>query len=86
MAALGAGLASLIAFHKCNHKAKYIMRLINRYRTLSIGFACWLYVQLIRHSYQFGQRFGFHLEHHTSSVNFDGLFSSAKISASLFVE
>src|SRR5271170_1073450 len=52
----------------------------------SIGFARWPDAQLICHTDQFSQRFGFHLQHHPSPVNFDGFFGSAKIGASLFVE
>jgi len=51
-----------------------------------MSFVCWPDMELIRHSHQFSKRFGLHLEHHPSSVNFDGLFGSAEIGASLFVE
>jgi hypothetical protein len=43
-------------------------------------------VQLIRHTHQLSQRFGVHLEHHSSSVNFDRLFTGAKLRRHLFVE
>lgn len=55
-------------------------------RGLSIGFACRSDVQLIRHSHQFSQRSGFHLEHHTGPVNFDGLLAGTELDARLFVE
>jgi hypothetical protein len=42
-------------------------------------------MQLIRHSHEFSQRFGFHLEHYPTAVNFDCLFGSAKLGARLFV-
>src|SRR5579862_3200163 len=54
--------------------------------TFSIGFACWPDVQLIRHSNQFGERFGFHLHHHAGPVNFNGLLAGTEVSARLFVE
>ena len=53
---------------------------------LSISFACGPDAQLICHTYQFGQRFGFHLRHHPSSVSFYCPFGNAEIGASLFVE
>lgn len=43
-------------------------------------------MQLIRHSHQFSQGRGVHLEHHAGPVNFDGLFAGAELDARLFVE
>src|SRR5271155_783921 len=52
----------------------------------SVHFACWPDMQLIRHSHEFSQRFGLHLEHHPSPLNFDCPFGSAEFGACLFVE
>src|SRR5271163_892911 len=53
---------------------------------LSIGFGCLPDMELIRHSDQFSERFGFHLGHHMGPLGLDGPFSSAELRASLFVE
>jgi len=58
----------------------------NKGDVLSRGFVCCADVQLIRHTHQFSERFGLHLEHHPAPLNFDGPFTSAELGARLFVE
>src|SRR5271154_4424526 len=52
----------------------------------STGFACWPDTQLIRHTHQFSERFGFHLGHHMGPLSLDGPFTGAELGSRLFVE